>query len=188
MTINAPFLNPLENAVKDVERYVATRGWDQPVRLFALVRTADSLKASPELASILPKEAVEEAEKNPESLTAIEQEDLPSKSTLEELLGGIEFGPAVAGAAAVVERMIVPPEAERGLPEDVDEALEVLAAHPERQDVRLVAAVLRDGSSSCAVRTRANDDENMVSFGDNLVPGLVEALASTLSSVHRPGD
>lgn len=181
-------MNPLENAVKDVESYVASKGWDQPVRLFALVRTADSLEASPELASILPQEALDAAKNNPDALTAIEQEDIPQKATLEELLGGIEFGPAVAGAAAVVERMIVPPEAERGLPEDQQAALEQLAAHPERQDVRLVAAVLRDKSSCCAVRTRANDDENMVSFGDNLVPGLVEALSSTLSDVARPGD
>ena len=54
---------------------------------------------------------------------------------------------AVAGVALAVERIVVPPEAERDLPDNPEEAVDVLAAHPDRRDVRLLVAVLRDGRS-----------------------------------------
>ncbi len=76
---------------------------------------------------------------------------------------------------------MVPPEAERDLPESPDEALDVLMAHPERQDVRLAVGVLRDGTSSCAIRTRGNDHDFAVGSGPDLAPGLVHALTDTLT-------
>src|SRR5665648_8012 len=62
-----------------------------------------------------------------------------------------------------------------------DEALAYLMAHPDRQDVRMAVGVLRSGESWCAVRTRANDDDDAVAGGRDLVPGLVEAVTATFA-------
>ena len=86
----------------------------------------------------------------------------------------------VDGAAIALERVVVPPEAERDLPTDPDLALDHLAAHPDRRDVRLVVAVLRDGTAMCALRQRNHDDDSSVAVGPQLVPGLVHALHLTL--------
>ena len=85
------------------------------------------------------------------------------------------------GTALIVERLMVPPEAERDMPQDEGDALQWLAEHPERQEVRIVVAVLRDGSRSAALRMRAHDDETSVLSGPDLVPGLADALSATLS-------
>ena len=49
---------------------------------------------------------------------------------------------------------MLPPEAEASLPDDPDELLAVVAAHPDRREVRLVAAVTRDGAAHSAVRAQ----------------------------------
>ena len=41
-----PVTDPLTLAALDTERHVARCGWDQPVRLFALVPTAGAARAS----------------------------------------------------------------------------------------------------------------------------------------------
>jgi hypothetical protein len=80
-----------------------------------------------------------------------------------------------------VERIVLPPEAEEGLPEDPDAALTALLAHPQRQDVRLAVGVLRVGTSWCAVRQRAADRDDAVGQGPDVVPGLVEGLRATFA-------
>jgi hypothetical protein len=80
-----------------------------------------------------------------------------------------------------VERLMVPPAVEREMPQEEAAALRWLAEHPERQEVRIVVAVLRDGSRATALRLRAHDDEQSVLTGADLVPGLAEALAATLT-------
>ena len=114
------------------------------------------------------------------ALSAVEQEDLPRTSSLESLLGRMSWPEAVAGVALAVERIVVPPEAERDLPDNPEEAVDVLAAHPDRRDVRLLVAVLRDGRSRCLLRQRAHDSDDKVAMGDDLAPGLVHALRATL--------
>ena len=49
------FVSNLEALVREVEDHVAAAGWDQPVRLFALVPTVNLLAANPDLASELDK-------------------------------------------------------------------------------------------------------------------------------------
>ena len=83
-------------------------------------------------------------------------------------------------AALVVERVVLPPEAEADLPVDEGAALAMLADHPLRQDVRLAVATLRDGTRSAAMRFRLHDDPVQVLVGPDLVPGLADALAATL--------
>ena len=170
----------LTRAVLETERHVAEAGWDQPPRLFALVRTAELLRREPALAAQLGPASVAAARSDAEHLTAVEQEGLPATSSLESILGRLAWGPDVDGVALAVERLVVPPDVERDLPDDADAAVDYLAAHPQRAEVRLLVAVLRDGSSQCALRQRGHDETGSVAVGRDLVPGLVAALGSTL--------
>lgn len=166
---------PLDVALREIEADAVERGWDAAPRLFALVATADLLQREPALAEQLGLDAASAAG----ALTPVEQDELPSAHSLEEALAHIAWPPEVLGAAVVVERLMVPAAAEADMPQAGDEALEWLSQHPQRQDVRICAAALRDGSSSCAVRLRAHDDDGSVLRGPRLVPSLVEALAAT---------
>ena len=181
----APPLTPVQvalaGAVREIERHVATAGWDGPVRVFALVRTAAALDASPELADQLPPDVVAAAQSDPTHLTSVEQEGLPPATDLEELLGGLLWPGTVDGAAVVVERVMLPPAAEEEMPADDDAALAYLMAHPDRQDVRIAVGALRTGESWTALRTRAHDADADVAVGPDLVPGLLEALRATFS-------
>lgn len=172
----SPRTAALAEAVREVERDASGRGWDAPVAVYSLVRSADLVAANPEMAGELP----EGAAADPEHLTAIIQEGLPEADTLEDLLAQLAWPETVAGTAVVVERIVVPPEAEAGMPADPDAGLQFLMSHPQRQDVRIAAGVLRSGESWCALRSRANDDDSAVGGGPDAVPGLVEALAATL--------
>ena len=173
--------DPLDRTVRELERHVARSGWDGPVRVFALVRTCRAMQADPGLRGQLPADVVAGADADPDHITSVEQEDLPTGASLEEVLGQITWPPTVDGAAVVVERFVVPPEAEGGLPEDPEAALQTLLQHPDRQDVRLAAGVLRDGTTACAIRTRAHDEDFAVGTGPDLAPGLVSALRTTLA-------
>ena len=66
------------------------------------------------------------------------------------------------------------------MPDDPDEMLMAAAAHPDRQEVRLIAAVTRDGAAHSAVRAREPDDAELLE-GPDLVPGLIEQLRQTLA-------
>jgi hypothetical protein len=170
----------VSRAVRELEQHVARGGWDGPLRLFALVRTAGALDRDPDLADRLPPDVVSAARADPEHLTLVEQEDLPDASSLEELLGRVTWPPTVDGAAVVTERVVVPAEVEAQMPADPGEALEWLATHPDRRELRLACAVLRDGTGACAVRSRDHDRDADVAVAPGLVPGLLEALADTL--------
>ena len=171
----------LELAVREIERHVAAGGWDGPVRVFALVRTADALEAQPGLANDLEPEVLAAAEEDRHHLTSIEQEGLPGADDLEGLLAALSWPATVHGAAVVVERVVLPPAAEESMPADPDEAVGYLMNHPERQDVRLAVGVLREGPTWCVVRTRAHDQDDAVAGAPDLVPGLIEAVGATLA-------
>jgi hypothetical protein len=171
---------PIARAVHEIERHVAGGGWDGPVRVFALVRTARALADDPSLADRLPPDVVADARADADHLMSVEQEGLPPASDLEELLARISWPPTVDGAAVVVERVVLPSAAEEGMPADRQAALDYLMNHPDRQDVRIAAGVLRSGEAWCAVRARAADDDSAVAGGADLVPGLVTAVAATL--------
>jgi len=169
-----PVLDPLSIAALETERHVAAQGWDQPPRLFALVRTASLVEREPHLAPRLSA-----SDLAPSALTAVEQEGLHRSSNLESVLGRIAWPPDVDGCAFAVERVVVPPDAERDLPRDPDAAVDALARHPDRKDVRLLAAVLRDGTAICLLRQREHDSDDAVATGPDLAPGLVAALRAT---------
>jgi hypothetical protein len=167
----------LRVSVVTAERHCSDAGWDQPARLFALVRTEELVTAEPELAAELGV-----AGGDPDLFTPVEQElDDPSQP-LEELLGRIMWPDAVEGVLAVMERVVLPPEVEAEVPDDPGSARAFAAGHPARDDVRIAAGVLRSGEAHCVLRMRAHDDDNALLHGPDLVPGLVAALRETLEA------
>jgi len=160
----------------EVEAHVAASGWDQPPRLYALVPTSELMAAEPALATRLGLDAQTGAG----SFTPVEQEDVPVDRPLEQLLHEIVWPSQVAGCAAVIERVVLPSAVEQQLLDDEAELSTVVTEHPSREDVRIAAAVTRDGRGHCAVRVRANDRDNAVLDGATLVPGLLTLLDRTL--------
>ncbi|MGW0732973.1 PPA1309 family protein [Streptomyces sp. NPDC002851] len=171
--------SPLTRAVLEIDEYVAGLGWDQPARLFALVDTAQLRSQEPSLADRLGL-----TDDSPTSgLTPIEQDELPAGSPLDEFLGTIAWPDAVVGCALTVERLMLPPSAEGAVPEGLGEKelARWVAEHPERQEVRMTVAVLRDGARESALRLREKDSPTEVLTGSDLVPGLAEALSATFA-------
>ena len=166
----------LKLAVREIEAYAAEAGWDQPARLFALVPTADLLQREPALAEALGVDDETAAE----SLTPVEQEPVAADQDVEDVLGQIMWPAEVFGCAAVVERLVLPPSVDGELPEDPEAAQEFAAEHPDRQEVRIVAAATREGTTYCALRLRAHDDDFSVLESRDLVPTLLELLSETL--------
>lgn len=165
----------LAAAVLEIESHVAESGWDQPARLYALVPTATIVAQQPDLAAQM---GLDEASAEG-SFTPVEQDSLPDQA-LESTLESIAWPPDVAGCAAVVERLVLPPEVDAEIPEDAAAAEEFARNHPLRQEVRIVAGATRAGASYCALRLRAHDDEQSVVDGTELVPGLLDLIRSTL--------
>jgi hypothetical protein len=172
----------LQRAVQELERHVSAQGWDGPIRVYALIRTGAALERDPSLAERLPADILREAVDETDHLTAVEQEGLPEASELGRLLGTISWPETVDGAAVVVERIVLPPEAEAGLPDDPEQAQAALLADPRRRDLRLAVGVLRTGAQACAIRARDHDSDDRVALGPDLVPNLATALAETLTT------
>ena len=180
--LGSPRRTALARAGIELEEHAAQRGWDAPVGIFALVRTAAALEQDPALAEVLDDAALAEARRDPQALTMIEQENLPAAADLEDLLAQIAWPSTVDGTALVVERVVLPAEAEQeaAASQDSQERRGFMSERPDREDVRMVVGVLRTGESWCAVRSRSRDSSDQVMNGETLVPGLVEALSSTL--------
>lgn len=166
----------LRQVAIEIESHAAQEGWDQNPKLYALVATGELLTHEPALAESMGIDG----ESATDSYTPIEQEDVPDDRTFEETLGDIMWPEAVAGCAAVMERIMLPPEAEENLPDDPDDLEAFVADHPERRDVRLVAAVTRAGDKHSLVRARSPEDAELLE-GPDLVPGLVARLQQTLA-------
>ena len=174
-----PKLAALKDAVTEIERFVASDGWDAPIRIFAIIRAVPALETSPELAEELPADVAVNAITDPHTLFSVEQEGLPQANTLEELLAQLAWPEEIDGAAIVAERIIVPPSVEADLPKDAQRALIALSEHPEREDVRMAVGYMREGQSWCSVRTRSHDSDDMVVGSPDAVPGLIAAIKST---------
>jgi hypothetical protein len=176
----------LAAAVLEIESHLADGGWDQPARLYALVETAQLVRREPALAAAMGLDSSSELG----SLTAVEQDQLDPNVPLEQVLESIAWPDNVAGCAAVVERLVLPPTADQAIPEDPESAQRFALEHPDRQEVRIVAGATRHGATYCALRLRAHDDDQSVVAGIDLVPGLLALLGATLSEEEEqePGD
>jgi hypothetical protein len=195
---------PLTRAVLEIDSHVSQLGWDRPAMLFALVDTAQLRAEEPDLAERIgltddTAEAEEptggrETAAGPDagtpggSLTPVEQDELPDGIPLDEFLATLAWPNAVAGCALTVERLMLPASAETTVPDELRAAdneadaaalARWVAEHPERREVRMTVAVLRDGRRESAIRLREKDADTEVLTGRDLVPGLAEALAAT---------
>ncbi len=168
----------LAGAIREIELHAAEAGWDQPSRLYALVPTADLIAREPGLAAAMGLDQTSAAG----ALTPVEQDHTPVDRSLEDVLGQIMWPAEVFGCAAVVERVVLPPEADGDIPEDPEAAEEFAANHPDRQEVRIVAGATREGATYCALRFRAHDEVTSVVESPDLVPALLELLLSTLDN------
>lgn len=170
-------MSELQAVVRELEAHAAGLGWDQPERLYAVVSTLELLANQPELADALGDAT---------AWTPVEQEPLPPGVRLEEMLAQIVWPDEVDGCAVVLERLVLPPEADAQIPSDPAAAQEYAAGHPGRQEVRIVAAVLRDGEQACALRLRSHDDPDSVLSSPDLVPDLLTMLHATLEPLPAP--
>ena len=173
-------MTALQDVVTELERHAAEVGWDQPAALYALVSTAELVAREPGLAEVLTDAS---------DLTPVEQEgiDPTNLAHLEAFLQQIAWPEEVAGVAAVVERLVLPPEAEGDVPEEPAAAAAYAAEHPDRQEVRIVAAATRDGEAWCTLRFRAYDEDDKVLAAPDLVPPLVGLLRATLDLDQTDG-
>ncbi|MGC4154132.1 MAG: PPA1309 family protein [Propionicimonas sp.] len=161
----------LTAALIEVERHVGRSGWDQPARLFALVRTTELIAAEPTLADQL-------SQAPGDGFTSIEQEEFVAGEDLAETLARIAWPPAVAGCVLALERAFLPSEAEQELPDDPAAAARLVAEHPQRLDLRVVVGATRDGERHGVARIRSAAQELI--GGAELVPALALALSRTL--------
>ncbi|MGI8677570.1 MAG: PPA1309 family protein [Jatrophihabitans sp.] len=180
-------MDELEPVIAEVERHVHAAGWDQGPSLFALVRAAQFTLDDPQTARRLGLDQVAG-----DVLTPIEQQKLPEEP-LDEVLAGIAWPPGVEGCAVSQEIVILPPSAEAALTADdltgdesTGDQIARAADHPDRREARLVAGVLRDGSSAVLLRMRsadgrADDEYDDLLTGPDLAPNLVAALHATLA-------
>lgn len=170
----------LQAVVRELEAHAAESGWDRPERLFALVETAELVRHEPQLADALGIEG------EASGLTPVEQEPLAPGTTLEDVLAEIVWPGEVVGCATIAERLVLPPGADAQIPDDPADAQAFAASHPDRQEVRIVAAALRGGASACALRLRSHDDAESVLTSPDLVPGLLTLLHATLDLEETP--
>ncbi|MGQ0632747.1 MAG: PPA1309 family protein [Sporichthyaceae bacterium] len=170
-------MNPfLHTSLLEIESHVAADGWDQPTRCFALVETATLLREEPGLAEQLIAAGIEQ----PPAFTPIEQDE-GLWEDLDGTLPTITWGPQVVGCAVAIERLVLPAEVEIEIEHDSPEMPAYVQAHPQREEIRLVVAVLRNGSVDAVLRMRSKDTIEDSLFGPELAPGLAQVLLSTFA-------
>jgi hypothetical protein len=159
----------LAKVVAEVEQHVAREGWNQHPRLFALVATKDVAASDPHLVLDVARK-----------YTSVEQDISDQSRDVDDLLAAITWPDEVLGAALVIERIVLPESAEH----EIDSAPSPNAAassHPLRDDVRMVAGVLRTGISVNALRFRSHDTDTDVALAPDLVPALNDALLASFN-------
>lgn len=173
-------LHVVTSAVLELEAFVNEDGWDQPPRLFALAQAADLIEREPALADAM---GLAPTLSDSQELIPIEQEWSPDDTGVDASLAQISWPEQVAGVAITMERLLLPPSAEADLDEDgeLSAIIEQAMGHPDRREVRIAVAVMRDGREMSAIRLREKDADDEVLTGQDLVPGMIAALVSTLS-------
>ena len=168
----------LSQAVREIEQFVARDGWDQVPRMFALAWASELVASEPDLAEELG------ISPHDPGFVPIEQEWDSDDAPLDAALANIGWPDEVHGCAITIERIVLPEAAEAQLVEQgldpgsrefADSALE----HPNHQDVRMAIGVLRNGAQFCVLRIRTTDENETFTEGEDLVPGLTQALIST---------
>ncbi|MDO5721959.1 MAG: PPA1309 family protein [Actinomycetaceae bacterium] len=182
---SSPSARALAQAVVEIEQAASAAGWDHAATIYALVPTQVLLQI-PELPADMEQYLQAQWDGSENHLTAVIQEDLPGED-LEETLSMLAWPDEVVGAAVCSERVTVPQEVQDAAPADAVDAAEFFANHPQRDELRVVAGVSREGDAWCAVRARSHDADGQVATGPDLVPGLVEALLATFAPAYERG-
>jgi hypothetical protein len=164
-------------ALLDLDRHVGRDGWDQPPRLFALVLNDVLAEAEPVLSREMGLRATKDGGL-PGALTAIEQDEFRSTGELTRDLATLQWPNTVFGCALATVRTFLPAAYEADLPDDPEAAGTAVAAHPQRQEIRVVVGVDRAGNRHGVGRLASRPEE--VLGAPDLVPGLASALAHTL--------
>jgi hypothetical protein len=164
-------------ALLELDRYVGQAGWDQPPRLFALVLTDVLAEAEPALSRELRLRTTA-AGGLPNALTPIEQDEFRSSGDLTRDLAAVEWPETVYGCALTTVRTFLPAAYETDLPTEPAAAAAAVAAHPQRQEIRVVVGVDRAGNRHGVGRVASRPEELL--GAPDLVPGLASALAHTL--------
>lgn len=169
----------LGNALAQTLAYTADWPWGSRPTLFALVPTA-----------ILAAQAPGLVDPDDDSvLSPVVQET--DTDDLEQLLTTVTWPEQVVGCALVSEITLLPPDAEA----DLDAALEPLLAdadaadeaarqaaqaHPNKQQARLAAGVLRNGKRVALLALREGDGQSTdLQTHPDLAPNLLDSLAET---------
>ena len=160
-------------ALVEIDRHVARNGWHSPPRLFALVLSDVLAAAEPQLSAQLRPDTT-----TPGALTAIEQDEFVSSGDLIRDLAHLEWPGTVYGCALATVRMFLPANIDVELPAGPEAAAELVASHPQRQEIRVVVGADRAGNRHGVARLAAHPEELLGS--PDLVPGLAAALAHTL--------
>lgn len=165
----------------ELERHIGQTGWDQAPRLFALVNTDSMLAAEPQLATRLGLRGSADGG-HPDALTAVEQDQFQPSEDLLADLSTIAWPETVFGCALSLESTFLPSDVEADIPDDPTLAAEYVANHDDRLELRVVMGVDRAGNTHGVARLRNEPDELLGS--PDLVPGLTEALARTLTDAE----
>ncbi len=166
-------MDALASAVIDVERYAAAKGWEQPPQLYALTRKKTIRDPTPEVAAVLQG-------KRDDALIPIEQ-DRPIPGDPDKVLATIGWSEEVEGCVLVTELFVLPPDAEKEAPGEPAAAERWAASRPDRGKARLAVGVLRDGSYTCCLQLK-NEEELIVA------PDLADDLVAALFATLVPGD
>ncbi len=83
------------------------------------------------------------------------------------------------GCAAVVERLVLPPDVDDEIPDDPDAAARFAASTPCARRCGSSPEPRAPARRTPALRLRAHDDDQSVVDGTELVPGLLQLLLST---------
>ncbi len=182
-------MSELVQALRRLEADVHSGGWDQRTRVFALAPFGDLASQQPELVAGLRAQLAEEGVTvTDDLLVPIEQEWPFPDVELDDALARVEWPPKVQAAAIVVERVILPPEAEQEVAElsdPVADPVQAVHEHPSAQDVRMAVIAARSGEHWCLIRARSPQTDGDVPVPDqmyeaaDLVPGLIDALEQT---------
>ncbi|MGV9857335.1 PPA1309 family protein [Gordonia sp. NPDC003425] len=182
----------LGRALRDILDYADPLGWNRPPELFALVPTAFLTAEHPELVDPDDESALSPIAQEPLDVAGGDE----PYAQLEEVLATTSWPPVVAGAALVLEIVVLPPDAES----DLDSAFEPLLgdpaaaesaartaarAHPESRVARVAVGALRAGPRMALMRLQPDSTEDdaapmKVLTHPQLAATLQEAVAATL--------
>jgi hypothetical protein len=158
----------LTSAVVETARHSAPEPWDQPPRLYALVRRAALASFDEHLPA-----GIKDAQ--PGSLIPIEQDPLPEGEPA-EVLAGIRWPEEVVGCVLVTGVVIPDPGPDAS--SDAAAGKHAAAGRPEQRQGRLTVGILREPTDRYKCCLQLQGEEDLI-IHEDLADELVTALLGT---------